>query len=74
MTLEDKPPRSEGVQYATGEEQRAIINSFKKNKVTGLKGKWHSVVDVKRKKQGREAKIYPTKCRAPGSSKEIRKS
>jgi len=30
MTLEDKPPRSEGVQYATGEEQRAIINSFKK--------------------------------------------
>ena len=24
MTLEDEPPRSEGVQYATGEEQRAI--------------------------------------------------
>ena len=74
MTLEDKPPRSEAVQYATGEEQRAIINSFKKkNKVAGLKGKQNSVVDVKSKKQGREAKIYPTKCRALGN-KEIRKS
>ena len=28
MTLENKqPPRSEGVQYATGEEQRAITDS-----------------------------------------------
>ena len=35
MTLEDEPspppPRSEGVQYATGEEWRAITNSFRKN-------------------------------------------
>ena len=31
MTLEDEPPRSEDVQYATGEEQRAITNSSRKN-------------------------------------------
>ena len=28
------PPRSEGVQYATGEEQRAITNSSRKNETT----------------------------------------
>ena len=27
MTLEGEPPKSEGVQYATGEEQRVITNS-----------------------------------------------
>ena len=27
VTLEDESPRSEGVQYATGEEWRAITNS-----------------------------------------------
>ena len=27
ITLEDEPPRLEGVQYATEEEQRAITNS-----------------------------------------------
>ena len=32
MTL-DEPPRSKAVQYATGEEQRAITNSSRKNKV-----------------------------------------
>ena len=37
MTLEDECPRSEGVQYATGEEETAIINSSRKNKVTGLR-------------------------------------
>ena len=30
-------PLSEGVQYATGEEETAIINSSRKNKVTGLR-------------------------------------
>ena len=39
MTLEDKPPRSEGVQFATGEEQRAITNSSRKNEVAGPKRK-----------------------------------
>ena len=34
MTTEYKPPRSEGVQYATGEEQR---NSSRKNEETGPK-------------------------------------
>ena len=32
MTPEDEPPTSEGVQYATGEERRAITNSYRKNK------------------------------------------
>ena len=27
----DEPPKLEGAQYATGEEQRAITNSFSKN-------------------------------------------
>ena len=53
MTLEDKPPRSEGVQYATGEEQRAIMNSSKKSDVVGPKWKRHSVVDV----SGDESKV-----------------
>ena len=39
-------PRSGGVQYATGEEQRAIMNSTKKNEMAGPKQKWHYVVDV----------------------------
>jgi len=39
MTLEDKPPWSEGVQYATWEERRAIINSSRKNGVAGSKWK-----------------------------------
>ena len=34
------------VQYATGEEQRAINNSSRKNEVARPKQKWHSVVDV----------------------------
>ena len=38
MTLKEGPPRSEGVQYATGEEQRTIINSFKKMKQLGQRG------------------------------------
>ena len=46
MTLEDELPRLEGVQYATGEEWRAITNSSRKNEVAGPKRKRHSVVDV----------------------------
>ena len=42
MTMEDEPPsppRLEGVQYATGEEQSAITNSSRKNEVAGSKQK-----------------------------------
>ena len=39
MTLEDEPPRLEGIQYANREEQRAITNSSRKNKVVGSKRK-----------------------------------
>ena len=46
MTLEDEPPRLEGVQDASGEEQRAFTNSFRKNEAAGQKQKQHSVVDV----------------------------
>ena len=31
MTLKDEPPKLEGAQYATGEEQRVITNIFSKN-------------------------------------------
>ncbi|KAF7243612.1 Carbamoyl-phosphate synthase [ammonia], mitochondrial, partial [Varanus komodoensis] len=43
---EDEPLRSEGVQYATGEEQRASTSSARKNEATGSKPKGHSVADV----------------------------
>ena len=46
MTLEDELPRLEGVQYATGEEWRASINSYRKNEVAGPKWEPCSVVDV----------------------------
>ena len=46
MTPEDEPPRSEGVQYATGEEQRAITNSSRKSEEAKSKQKQHPVVDV----------------------------
>ena len=45
-TPEDKPLRSEDVQYATGENQKAITNSSRKNKAPGPKPKQNSVVDV----------------------------
>ena len=37
MTLENELPRSEAIQYATGEVQKAIIinNSFRKNEADG---------------------------------------
>ena len=53
MTPKDECPRWEGVQYATGEEQRAITNSSRKNEVTGPKQKRPSAVDV----SGDESKI-----------------
>ncbi|KAF7239822.1 Craniofacial development protein 2 [Varanus komodoensis] len=46
MTPEEEPLRSEGVQYATGEEQRASTSSTRKNEATGSKPKGHSVADV----------------------------
>ena len=47
-------PHLEGVQYATGKEQREITNSFKKNEVIGPKQKWCSVVDM----SGGENKVW----------------
>ena len=41
------------VQYATGEEQRAITNSSRKNEVAGQKWKQQSVLDV----SGGESKV-----------------
>ena len=46
MTLEEVPSRSEGVQYAIGEEQRAIANRSGKNEVAGPNWKLCSVMDV----------------------------
>ena len=45
-SLDDEPLRSESVRYATGEEQRVVTNSFRKNEVAGPKQKWLPVVDV----------------------------
>ena len=39
MTPEDEPHRLVGVQYATGEEQRAITSSSTKNKASWAKWK-----------------------------------
>ena len=59
MTAEDEPPapRSEGVHYGTGEEQRAITNSSRKNEVAEPKQKRHSVVNM----SDGESKIYAVK-------------
>ena len=35
MTLEDEPPRSEGVQYTTGEEQRQLLRAPERMKWLG---------------------------------------
>ena len=50
MKLKDEPPRSVGVQYATGEEQR---NSSKKKEEAKPKQKQPLVVDV----SGGESKV-----------------
>ena len=44
MIPEDESPRFEGVQYATGEEQR-ITNSPRMNEMVGPKRIQHSVVN-----------------------------
>ena len=53
MTQNEESPRSEGIQYATGEEWRAITNSSRKNEAAGPKWKQCSVVDV----PGGESKV-----------------
>ena len=46
MTWKDELPRLVGVQYATGEEQRAITNSSRKSEEAKSKQKQHPVVDM----------------------------
>ena len=46
ITPDDKPPRSECVQYSTGEEWKAITNSSRKKEAAEQKQKPCSVVDV----------------------------
>ena len=53
MAVENESPRTEGVQYATEEDRRAITNSFRKNEATGPKWKQWSVVDM----TGSESKV-----------------
>ena len=53
MAPEDELPRSEGVQYAAGEEWRSIINNSSKNEAAGLKRDQCSTVDV----SGGESKV-----------------
>ena len=53
MTPEDEPHRSQGVQYATREEQRAITRSSRKNEAAGPKQKRCLAVDT----SGDESKI-----------------
>ena len=53
MMPEDEPLRSEGVRYATGEEQRAIPSSSRKSEAAGPKPKGRSVVEV----SGSERKV-----------------
>ena len=47
-------PRSESVQYATGEEWRAIINISSKNEVAGPKQEQHLAVNL----SGAESKVW----------------
>ena len=54
MMLEDEPLRSNGINYASGEEQMAIINSSRKNEAAGPKWKWRLVVDV----SGGKSKVW----------------
>ena len=53
ITPKDESPRSEGVQYATGEEWRRTTSSPRKNEVAGPKWKQCLVVDM----SGDESKI-----------------
>ena len=54
MTLKNEIPRSEGVQYATGEKWRTTINSSRKSEAAWPNKKQRSVVDV----SGDESKIW----------------
>ena len=53
MILEDEPARLEDVPEATGDEQKAITDSSRKNKAAGPKQKPRSAVDV----SGGESKV-----------------
>ena len=53
LTPENGPHKSEGVQYTTGKEQRAVTNSSRKNEAAEPKRKQHAVVDV----SGGESKV-----------------
>ena len=53
MTPKNEIPRSEGVQYATGEKWRTTINSSRKSEAAWPNKKQQSVVDV----SGDESKI-----------------
>ena len=46
MTLEEDPSRSEDVKNATGEEQKTITNSSRKNAASGPKRETTLVVDM----------------------------
>ena len=62
-------PRSEGVQYDTGQkqdEQRAITNSSRKNEETGPKQKRRSVVDVSGGDRKARAESVIFRARCPG--------
>ena len=45
-TTPDEPPRLQSIQYASGEEQKAIANSSRENESSESKKKQCSVVDV----------------------------
>ena len=46
MMPEDETPSLEGVEYATGDKERAITRSLKNNEIDGTKQKQCSAVDV----------------------------
>ena len=46
MIPKDESPKSGGVQYTIGREQRTVTNSLRKNEAAGLKWKQCSAVDV----------------------------
>ena len=73
-TPEDEPSRSEGVQYAAWEEQKATANSSRKNEAAEPKRKRHSAADM----SGGDLKKTPgggegqgsLACRSPWGHKE----
>ena len=72
MIPENEPLRSESVQYATVEKQRAITNSSRKNETSGPKRKQCSVMDV----SGGESKVQCCKeqyCKGIWKVRSIKK-